>query len=158
MIESIEIRPLTAADAVTCDAIIASLPHFFGDPTGIRDCAEAVRTQRGYVATLGSAVAAFLTIEQHDPSSAEITWMAVHAEHRRRGLGRRLIGHVVAELPREGVHMLCVLTLGPSVPDPGEDTYDGTRAFYLSTGFVPLRELSLSTWNDQFALMLARAI
>jgi hypothetical protein len=28
--------------------VIASLPYFFGDPDGIRECAEAVRTQPGW--------------------------------------------------------------------------------------------------------------
>jgi hypothetical protein len=54
--------------------------------------------------------------------------------------------------------MLCVLTLGPSVPEDAGDNYEGTRAFYRSMGFVPMRELQLSTWNDSHALMLARAL
>jgi hypothetical protein len=60
--------------------------------------------------------------------------------------------------------MLCVLTLGPSVPEESgadgdaADNYEGTRAFYRSMGFVPLRELQLSTWNDSHALMLVRAL
>ena len=152
------IRSLTIDDALACDAIIASLPYFFGDPDGVRDCAAAVRSQRGYVATVGADVAAFLTIEWHDPLSAEITWMAAHASHRRRGLGRRLIEHAVADLAGEGVRMLCVLTLGPSEPEDDGDNYAGTRAFYRAAGFVPLRELGLRSWNNGYALMLARAI
>ncbi len=153
-----DIRPLTSADAERCDAIVSSLPHFFGDPDGIRDCAAAVRVQRGWVATISGVVAGFLTIERHFAESAEITWMAVHADHRRRGLGRCLIEHSGIEVQREGGRMLCVLTLGPSVPDPGDDTYDGTRAFYGSLGFVSLRELALSNWNNAFALVLARPL
>ena len=149
---------LTPTDAPACDAIVASLPYFFGDPAGVRDCAAAVRWQRGYVATADGDVAAFLTVERHNPESAEITWMAAHASQRRHGLGRRLIEHAAAELAREGVRMLCVLTLGPSVPEEAGDNYSGTRAFYASCGFVPLRELELRSWNDAYALMLVRAI
>ncbi len=152
------VRPLTITDAPSCDAIIASLPYFFGDPDGVRDCAAAVRSQRGYVATVGGDVVAFLTVERHDPLSAEITWMAAHASQRRRGLGRRLIERAAVELAGEAVRMLCVLTLGPSVPEDAGDNYAGTRAFYRSCGFVPLRELELRSWNDAYALMLAKAL
>ena len=43
------VRTLEAADAATCDDIIASLPDWFGMPEGIRDCAKDVRTQSGLV-------------------------------------------------------------------------------------------------------------
>jgi GNAT superfamily N-acetyltransferase len=154
----VTIRPLTIDDAPACGAIIASLPYFFGDPDGVRDCAAAVRSQPGYVATIGAEVAAFLTIERHDPESAEITWMGAHADHRRHGLGRQLIDRAASDLASDGARMLCVLTLGPSVPEDTADNYAGTRAFYQSCGFVPLRELELRSWNDGYALMLARAL
>ncbi len=155
---AVTIRPLTIDDAPACDAIIASLPYFFGDPDGVRDCAAAVRAQPGYVAMIGGDVAAFLTIDRHGPLSAEITWMAAHADHRRHGLGRRLIQRAASDLARDGTRMLCVLTLGPSVPEDAADNYAGTRAFYQSCGFVPLRELELRSWNDAYALILARAL
>jgi hypothetical protein len=82
---AITIRPLTLADAKACDAVLASLPYFFGDPDGIRNCHEAVRTQRGFVADAGGEVRGFITLEQHQPGSSEITWLAVQAEHRRSG-------------------------------------------------------------------------
>lgn len=155
----VELRALTVGDAPACDAVIASLPYFFGDPDGVRVCAEAVRSQRGFVATSDGDVAGFITLEQHDPASAEITWLAVHAEHRRGGIGRRLVAEAVRALGTEGVEMLFVLTLGPSVPEPGvEDGYAGTRAFYRALGFVPLREFALRTWNDPAALVMAKAL
>lgn len=152
------IRRLTIDDADVCDAIIASLPYFFGDPDGVRDCAAAVRSQAGFVAEPDGRMAAFLTVVRHNPSSAEITWMAAHADHRRRGLGRALIEAAALSLREDGVRMLCVLTLGPSVPEEAGDNYAGTRAFYEATGFVPLRELGLREWNDAFALILVRAL
>jgi hypothetical protein len=42
-------------------------------------------------------------------------------------------------------------------PKP-DDNYEGTRRFYQSAGFVPLRELSLRTWSDDYALILARRL
>ena len=67
---SFNVRELLLADAPACDAVIASLPYFFGDPDGIRECAEAVRSQRGFVATDAAAVAGFITLAQFDPASA----------------------------------------------------------------------------------------
>jgi GNAT superfamily N-acetyltransferase len=155
---TIIIRPLTPADAPGCDAVIASLPYFFGDPAGVADCAKAVRSQRGAVAKIDAVVAGFVTLEFHFPESAEITWMAVHAQHRRSGIGARLMDAAVHAAAAEGAKMLCVMTLGPSVPEDASDNYEGTRRFYRSQGFVPLREIGLREWNDSHALMLARAI
>jgi len=47
---TVTIRPLEAADAEACDAIVASLPYHFGLEEGRRECAAAVRSQRGLVA------------------------------------------------------------------------------------------------------------
>lgn len=157
MSETVSIRALTPADAERCDAIIASLPYFFGDPTGIRDCAEAVRTQWGFVVTIDGTVAGFLTLQQHEPGSAEITWMAVHADYRRRGIGRQLIDAAVQAAIADGLRMLFVLTAGATdEPDRPGDNYTGTRRFYRMNGFVPLKEFTPATWN-QTALVLARA-
>lgn len=152
------IRRLRREDAPACDAILASLPYFFGDPDGVRDCAVAVRSQPGFVAEAGGAPAGFLTLLRHHPHSAEITWMAVEAGHRRAGIGRRLIDAAVDQSRTDGLAMLFVLTLGPSVPEEAEDNYSGTRAFYRAHGFVALRELGLRDWNDAAALILARPL
>lgn len=74
MSDHVEVRPLLADDAERCAGIIASLPHFFGDPTGIRDCAAAVRSQQGFVATVGGEVKAFLT-----PHRSAIEWERLRA-------------------------------------------------------------------------------
>ena len=155
------IAPLTAEHAAACDAVLASLPYFFGDPDGIRDCALAVRTQRGWVALVDGAVAGFLALLFHNEESAEITWMAVHADHRRGGIGRALIDAACAGASADGARMMCVLTLGPSedlADENNGDNYEGTRRFYHTNGFVPLRELGLREWNNTHALILARAL
>ena len=152
------IRDLTAADVTGCDAVIASLPTFFGDPDGIREYREAVRSQQGVVAVRGGMVAGFVTLLFHFPESAEVTWMAVHAEHRRGGIGRRLMDAAAERAAAQGARMLSVLTLGPSVPEQHADNYGGTRAFYRAMGFVPLRELGLRSWNNAAALILARPL
>lgn len=145
-------------DAAACDAVILSLPYFFGDPAGREDCARAVREQSGIVAEIDGAVAGFITLLSHFAGSMEITWLAVRASRRRQGLGRMLIDAAVRHAIAQGTRLLFVQTLGPSVPEDVSDNYEGTRAFYKRTGFVPLRELELRGWNDSHALILARAL
>jgi GNAT superfamily N-acetyltransferase len=151
----LQIRALSKDDAPACDAIVASLPYFFGDPAGIEECRSSVRTQEGWVATHEGTVIAFATVASSFPTSAEITWMAVHADHRRRGVGRVLMERVKREMTSRGHRVLHVLTLGPSEPEEVEDGYGGTRAFYEAMGFTPLRELELRSWSSGVGLMLA---
>jgi ribosomal protein S18 acetylase RimI-like enzyme len=155
---SVVIRALELGDAAACDAVLASLPYFFGDPEGQRQCHEAVRTQRGFVGEIDGAVRGFITLKSQQPGSSEITWLAVEAEHRRGGIGRKLVEASMQLLRDEGQSMLFVLTLGPSVPEEAEDNYEGTREFYRRIGFVGLREFGLRDWNDAYALVLARAL
>jgi len=152
------LRGLTVEDAAACDAIVAGLPYHFGYERGVAACAEAVRSQEGFVAAIDERVVGFLTFEAHSAESVEITWMAVHAEHRRRGIGRSMIEHASANLAARGVRFVSVLTLGPSVPEDVPDGYDGTRRFYRAVGFTPLRELDLRSWDDESALLLVRAL
>ena len=69
-----------------------------------------------------------------------------------------MIDAAVRQCEADALRILFVLTLGPSVPEDVADSYDGTRTFYRSMGFVPLRELALRDWNDAAALILARIV
>lgn len=98
------IRALVPADAERCDAIVESLPDWFGNDQGIAECAAAVRAQPGLVEVVDGEVAGFLTWKQHHPGSAEITWLAVHIAHR--GLGSALVSlrQHPRGLPGAGLH------------------------------------------------------
>ena len=151
---AVEVRPLTAADAEICDQVILSLPYHFGDAAGRRECARAMRTSDGLVAVLGGRVVGFLTVQRHLESSAEITWMAVHAAHRGRGVGRALIERLCQDLRAEGRRLLLVMTLAAS-RDEGDvaDGYHRTRAFYRALRFIPAREFP-TFWPNSPALLL----
>jgi ribosomal protein S18 acetylase RimI-like enzyme len=154
----VHVRELAPADAARCDEIIASLPYFFGVEAGVRACAEAVRTQRGWVALRDGLVLGFMTVEYPLPASPEISWLAVHATARHGGLGTALVAHAAHQLRAEGAALLSVLTLADSEPEVGvEDNYSGTRAFYRSAGFHPVRELRPPGWQQQ-ALLLVRPL
>jgi ribosomal protein S18 acetylase RimI-like enzyme len=45
-------------------------------------------------------VAGFLTVQRHFEQAAEITWMAVHARHRHRGVGSALVERLCRTWPR----------------------------------------------------------
>jgi ribosomal protein S18 acetylase RimI-like enzyme len=152
------IRPLAPADAETCDRIVLSLPYHFGHEGGRAECAEAVRTQPGLVAVEDGEVVGFLTLARHAPESAEVTWLAVRSDRRRRGHGRALLERAAAELTAEGAEVLSLLTVAESEPDDRPtDNYADTRAFYRALGFVPLRELRLDGWDER-AVIMARPL
>jgi GNAT superfamily N-acetyltransferase len=144
----VELRPLTLDDAPACDAIVASLPYHFGDEHGIEMCAAAVREQTGLVATDGAGPVGFITWRPWYAAAAEITWLAVHAAERRRGIGRRLVdGFFAAQEPR--ARWAVVTTLSEATPEPGvEDGYAGTREFWRRCGFEPVLD-PVGWWNDE---------
>jgi ribosomal protein S18 acetylase RimI-like enzyme len=148
----VQVRALRIEDAPACDAIIASLPDWFGLDEGIRECAVAVRTQPGLACVEDASVVGFLTVERPSEPTAEITWLAVHRDARGRGAGTRLVTRLVDDLRAEGrVRLLLVKTLSDR-EDPGPG-YAATRAFYLARGFRPAAELDLFGPENPIQLM-----
>ncbi len=145
------IRPLGPEDAPACDAIIASLPDWFGLEEGIEECAEAVRTHPGLVSERDGRVIGFLTVVRPSDVTAEISWLAVHADERGHGVGTGLVEGLVADLSGTGVRLLLVKTLSDR-EDPGPE-YAATRAFYLARGFSPAAELDLFGPENPIQLM-----
>jgi GNAT superfamily N-acetyltransferase len=140
----LEVRPLTVGDASTCDQIILTLPRHFGYESGRQACAQAVRTSEGWVAVSDSRVVGFVTVQFHGATTVEITWMAVQADWRGQGIGRRLIERLRQEMQARGYRLLLVATLAPSYDEgPVEDGYAATRAFYQRVGFLAVCEVPL---------------
>ena len=147
------VRDLEPGDAAACDAIVAGLPEWFGNEQGIRNCALAVRSHAGIVATDETGVTGFLTWT-HERGVAEITWMAVRADLRRRGIGRSLLGALIDRLQQEQVHRLDVKTLSERA---SYAPYAETRGFYLANGFEWVAELDI--WDeDDPAVLLSRSL
>jgi len=144
------------ADA--CDRIVLGLPYHFANEKGRRDCATAVRRDPGLAAVQDGEVVGFLTYVHRFDEAAEITWMAVRADRRRRGIGHAMIDRLVEQLTAEGRRILLVLTVSPSDPGPEpDDGYGSTRAFYRSTGFVLGRDLR-GEWDADTAVVMVRTL
>jgi GNAT superfamily N-acetyltransferase len=145
------VRELQRADAPACDAVLASLPDFFGLQSGIEACAAAVRNEPGYVADDGGEVVGFLTVEHPFPGCAEISWMAVQRERRAAGIGTALVEHLVEQQRAAGTRLLLVMTSGDA------DEYIPTRAFYRARGFLPAKTFP-GWWEGDLPLLLVRPL
>jgi GNAT superfamily N-acetyltransferase len=145
------VRELQVADAPACDAVLASLPDFFGLQSGIDACAVAVRTEPGFVAVDGDAIVGFLTVEHPFQGCAEISWMAVRRERRATGIGTALIERLVADERGAGTQLLLVMTSGDA------DEYIPTRAFYRARGFLPAKTFP-GWWEGDLPLLLVRPL
>lgn len=154
----VAIRQLATSDADTCDAIVATLPYHFGNEEGRRECAAAVRSQRGLVAQDDGEVVGFVTVEPRFGECVEVTWMAVRADRRRRGFGRALLDRVADEAREEGRQFLLVLTVSPNDgPDEIPDGYQATRLFYEANSFVLARDFP-GYWESDTPVLMVRPL
>lgn len=138
-----------------CEAVMRSLPDWFAHEESLLDYAAKAAVLPTWTVTCGDRLAGFLTVLRHFPQSAEVFGMAVHADYRNRGLGRKLLAAVEAWLQRDGVRWLQVKTLGPSRPDAH---YEQTRNFYEACGFEPIEEFP-TLWHPSIpCLMLMKSV
>jgi GNAT superfamily N-acetyltransferase len=126
------VRAATAQDAGACVAIVDSLPDFFTDDVPDRVRGD-LRDHAGWVIEDAGGVAGFVIVERRGPRAAEILWAAVAADRRGKGLGTRLVDHILDELGADGVQLVEVKTVDASADYA---PYEGTRAFWLARGFV----------------------
>ncbi len=144
------IRELQPSDAAACDAIIRRLPAFFGHQGGIAACAQAVRTESGWVAVEDGGVVGFATWTLRTAVSAEITWMAVDPDRRHCGIGTAILAALLVDLQARGVAVVLVMTAATA------DSYAATRRFWQARRFLPLLDLPL--WETDQALLLVRPL
>lgn len=150
------LRPFDAGDFDACEAILRSLPDFFGHEGGLNSALEALRIQHGMVALRDGRVVGFATWERRTAETAEITWMAVLNAERHRGIGTAIIERVCEQLSGEGYRMALVMTSAGAKDPAVDDTYVPTRRFWKARGFQPLIELDI--WDSDIALLSARPL
>ena len=150
-----EIIGPTPASAVECEAILRSLPEWFGMEPAIQQYVRDVQMLPTFTARGDGRTIGFLTIKRHSRASAEVSVMAVAREHRGRGAGRRLLAAAEAWLAEQGVRFLQVKTLGPSRSD---EHYAQTHRFYEAAGFVPLEEFPLLWDKNNPCLLMVKCV
>ncbi len=126
-----------------CEAVLRSLPDWFGIESALQGYAKDSSTHPTFAVFDGARVLAFLTLQQHFVESWEIRCIAVHAEARNRGFGTRLLHHAETWLVDRGARFLQVKTIAPSSPST---SYQETREFYAHRGFSPI-EVFPTLWH-----------
>lgn len=137
------IRSLKASESGDCEAIMRSLPDWFGIEESIVQYRRDLERMETVVAEGKDGIVGFLTLNYHNEFSAEIHVIAIRPEHRGCGVGGALVRHAEAAVKARGIQYLEVKTLGPSRESRH---YAETRRFYRAMGFLPLEENSL--WGD----------
>jgi GNAT superfamily N-acetyltransferase len=131
------IRPIASTEYPQCEAILRTLPQWFGIESAIQDYAKAIETMPTWVVEKDTKLLGFAAINSHFACSAEIHVMGILPNHHRQGLGRFLLAGLEKELRAEHCLFLQVKTLSSRHSD---SHYALTRSFYQSMGFVPLQE------------------
>lgn len=143
-----------AASSIECEAVLRSLPEWFGIEASLVQYTKDAEAMPTFTAHVGADLYGFLTVKRHFAESAEVHCIAVAALRRGRGVGRALMAAAESWLVGDGVRLLQVKTLGPSHPSTH---YAETRRFYERAGFAALEEFK-TLWGHNPCLQLAKAL
>ena len=133
---SISLRSLSKADLESVLEVARALPQWF-TPTGLELMRVDLPYQKGWVAWGGSSPLGFISFFVNQ-AKGEIGWMGVLPDQHRKGIGKQLLNHLIANLQANGVGELYVRTLGDSVE---YEPYAKTRAFYRASGFQDFQRI-----------------
>lgn len=126
-----------------CEAVLRSLPMWFGIERALLMYARDSATLPTFALEEDSRLIGFLTLREHFPEAWDIHCVAVRAEARGQGHGSRLLAHAEAWLVQRGVRFLQVKTVAATSPSP---EYAETREFYRRRGFSPI-EIFPTLWD-----------
>lgn len=126
--------------AADCEAVLRSLPKWFGIEPALQMYARDSATLPTFALVDGPGLAGFLTLHQHFADAWEIHCIAVRADARGQGHGSHLLAHGEAWLAARGVRFLQVKTVAATSPSA---SYAQTREFYRCRGFTPIEVFPL---------------
>lgn len=129
--------------AASCEAVLRSLPAWFGIEEALQMYASDSARLPGFAIVEGERLLGFVSLHRHFPDAWELHCMAVHADARGRGLGRMLLAHTERWLIGQGARWLQVKTVAAT---SDSKAYAQTRAFYERLGFEPL-EVFPTLWS-----------
>ena len=135
----------TLQDRPGCEAVLRSLPMWFGIEEALVMYADDTLRLPTFAALDGERLVGFVSLTEHFARAWEIHCIAVHASSRNAGVGRALVAHVEAWLGAKGVAFLQVKTVAAT---SSSEAYALTRGFYARLGFEPLEVFPL-LWAPQ---------
>ena len=146
----VRIRPLVAADqAAVRRLILIGLGEHFGSIDESRnpdlDDIQAGHVGRGHlfvVAERDNEIVGTGALIEEEPGVGRLVRMSVGSRHRRQGIGRALVGHLIDAARGRGYRRLLVET---------NDDWDDAIGLYLACGFV---EVERSAGDTHLALDL----
>jgi ribosomal protein S18 acetylase RimI-like enzyme len=113
--------------------------------TGFDQLKKDLNNHNLFGAFLEGEMVGFITYKTINPDVIEISWLAVLPQHRKQGVGSKLVNVSLHKL--EGKHKICeVKTLASTHKDKG---YAKTRKFYKKLGFISLEIIHpYPGWDD----------
>jgi N-acetylglutamate synthase-like GNAT family acetyltransferase len=113
--------------------IAQSLPEYFNEG-GLNQIKEDLPIQIVFGAYEDDNLLAFISYNEINEQTVELSWLAVKEDKQRKGVGTKLVRESLKEIGQ--AYDLCqVKTLAETVEDEG---YARTRNFYNKLGFIPI--------------------
>ncbi len=131
---------------------MADLADWFGIEAANDAYVDEARSLPTVVATVAGEIVGVCLVKRHFPEAAEVELIAVRKSMHRRGVGRQILDRVEMDLLDDGVRVLQVKTLGPSVH---YEPYEQTRRFYRAQGYLPLEEHA-HLWPSDACLVMVK--
>jgi ribosomal protein S18 acetylase RimI-like enzyme len=153
MADLVELRQMVPDDYEAAMAVARSLPEW-SNTQGIEEIAEALSHQQGAVVLVNEHVVGWVTWQVHE-DLGEIAWIAVGPEHRRQGIGVRLLEFAEDRLSVLGATEVQVETFGESVDC---EPYERTRAFCHAVGFRDIKSVMTDNPGTPESLTLLKTI
>jgi len=114
------------------------LSEWFDDKARDRYITLDLKLHQGYVALSRDRLLGFVTLTSKTGDGI-ISWIGVHPDHHRQGIGRRLLETAERHFRSLGCRRITVETVGWS--DPEYPPYEKTRAFYGGMKYLVSRNL-----------------
>ena len=133
-----------------CNIILRSLPKWFGIESAIIDYVDDVKTMDTWAAYFENELVGFISINKHNPSTAEIHVIGVLETFQNKGVGKILILEAEKHLAEQAVKYLTVKTLSELRCD---ENYEKTRRFYIKMAFSPV-EVFKTLWGEHNPCLL----
>lgn len=132
-----------------CERILRSLPLWFGIEEALKRYVRDSERYPTFVICEQQLPSGFMTVREHFPESWEVHCIAIHAENRGRGFGRKLHEYAEKWIRANGGKFVQVKTVGASHPSL---EYVETRKFYKAIGYTPL-ETFQEIWGPDLPVL-----